>query len=294
MATTVGQAFRQFSTNVEIGNRQIGLVSARRKNVVAALRSQLSLLQDEPSKLIGSYDRHTLTRYLSEADVDVMVVLHYGNNDAWYSPTGTVKALDRFKAILDAAYPTTYKRRDRNCIRMQFSEFKLDVVPAFRWQGGYYKIPDSVRQQWVSTNPLHFAEKISKINRSMDGTFVPLMKMVKAWNRSAGWPIRSFHLECLMYSHFQFYAQSYTYPSMLTLFFEALPGYLSRPSYDPVVSDRVDTYLSNNATVTRRHIAMIKANAAAAAAREAYQDSYAPTAIMKWKALMGEFFPAYG
>jgi hypothetical protein len=294
MATTVEQAFRQFSSNLEIRDRQIGLVSDRRRNVVSALRRELSLLQDEPSKLIGSYDRHTLTRYLSEADVDVMVILHYGHNEGWYTPSGTTRALDRFKAILDSAYPSTSKRRDRNCIRMEFSEFKLDVVPTFRWRGGYYKIPDSVRQEWVDTNPLAFAEKITQVNTRMDRTFVPLIKMVKGWNREVGWPIQSFHLECMMHDHFRHHVQGYTYPSMLTLFFEALPGYLSRPSYDPVMGDRVDTYLDNNATVTRRHVAMLRATAAVAAARAASQDSYAPTAITKWKSLMGTFFPTYG
>lgn len=269
-------------------------MSDRRKNVVSWLSQGLTLHSTEPSKLIGSYDRHTLTRYLSEADVDVMVVLHYGHNKGWHTPDGTIKALDRFKAILDVAYPTTHKRRDRNCIRMDFSEFKVDVVPAFSWKGGYYEIPDSVRRKWVNTNPFAFAQKVSEINQDMDQTFVPSIKMVKGWNRKAGGLFRSFHLECMMHDRFQYYVEGYTYPSMLNMFFEALPGYLSRPFYDPVMGDRVDTYLNNTATVTRRRIAMLRAHAAAVAAREAFQDSYAPTAIGKWKALMGEFFPAYG
>ena len=79
MATTIDQAFREFSPNLKITNRQVSLLSERRKNVVAALRRKLSL-HPESSKLIGSYDRRTMTRYLSEGDVDVMVVLHYGEN----------------------------------------------------------------------------------------------------------------------------------------------------------------------------------------------------------------------
>jgi hypothetical protein len=77
---------------------------------------------------------------------------------------------------------------------MQFSEFRLDVVPAFKYDGDYYSIPDSVRQVWVDTDPFTFAERITTVNTNMGGTFVPLIKMVKAWNRNVGWPIRSFHL----------------------------------------------------------------------------------------------------
>lgn len=295
MATTIWQAFQEFSSNLEITNYQTGLVSDRRKNVVETLKRRLSLLPEE-SKLIGSYDRHTLIRYLSEADVDVMVILHYGNNQAWYTHEGTIKALDCFREILDTAYPNTHKRRDRNCITMNFLEFRLDVVPAYSWEGGYYKIPDSIRQEWVPTNPLAFSNAITTVNKNMGGSFVPLIKMVKAWNRDVGWPIRSFHLECMMYNRYQIYNEGYTYPSMLKFFFEDLPAYLTGASYDPIMHDRVDTYLDNYAQKTQREIAIEKANAAARAVAEAYayQEEYPSIAIKQWKSLMGEFFPSYG
>lgn len=293
MATTIKQAFSEYQSNLEITDRQVGLVSARRKNVVLAIQKKLSLHPDE-SKLIGSYDRQTLIRYLSEGDVDIMVILHYGNNKGWDNSEGTIKALDRFKAILDEEYPDTKKHRDQNCISMRFSEFILDIVPAFSIEGGYFKIPDSIRKQWVPTNPIKFAEKITAVNKNMDGTFVPLIKMVKGWNRNVGWPIQSFHLECIMYNRYSSYTQSYTYSSMLKYFFDNLPGYLSGSSYDPVMGDRVDTYLDNAAVKTKRQIAIEKAQAASAIATEAYQEKYPSVAIREWKSLFGEFFPAYG
>lgn len=296
MATTINQSFKEFASNLEIKDRQVGLVAERRKNVVDALAQKLTLHPGEPSKLIGSYDRNTLTRYLSEGDVDVMVVFHYGENKQWDCPEGTTKCLDRFKDILDAAYPDTKKWRDRNCICMQFSEFLLDVVPAFKNDGGYYKIPDSIRQLWLPTNPFGFADKITTVNQTMEHVFVPLIKMVKGWNREVGRPIHSFHLECMMYNRYCSYTRGYSYSSMLQLFFQDLPGYLATATYDPVMSDRVDGYLDNAAQVTQRQIAIGKAQKAAEKSKEAYEDEekYPSVAIGEWKALMGEFFPAYG
>jgi hypothetical protein len=175
------------------------------------------------------------------------------------------------------------------------------VVPSFAIGGvehiSYYTIPDSIRRQWVATNPFTFAEKITQVNNTMGGSFVPLIKMVKGWNREVGSPISSFHLECLMYERYSSYTQGYTYPSMLKVFFENLPGYLSQPIYDPVMGDRVDTYLDNNAVKTKRRIAIEKAQSAKAAAAEAFEDQekYHPSvSIGEWKALLGEFFPSYG
>jgi hypothetical protein len=275
VATTISQAFREYASNLELYDRQQSLVAQRRANVVSALRRRLSLHTEE-SKVIGSWDRHTLTRFLSEGDVDVMVILDHYSHQHWDTPSGTISALDRFKSILDDAYTTTLTRRDRNCITMHFNEFRLDVVPAFK-NVGHYRIPDSIRRQWVRTDPFTFAQRLTTVNTIMDGTFVPLIKMVKGWNREVGWPIRSFHLECLLYDHFRRYAKAFTYPFMLKMFLEALPISLAVACYDPVEGDRVDTYLDEGGRRTRSG-AISKARVAAKAAAEAYedQDNYPP------------------
>ncbi len=295
MATTIDGAFAQYKSNLEITDRQETLVSTRRSSVVDALAAKLTL-HPERSQLIGSYDRHTLTRYLKEGDVDVMVVLNYGDNKGWDTPDGTAQALDRFKAILDASHPSTPKRRDRHCITMQFAEFRLDVVPAFRFTDGHYTIPDTYRRKWLETEPTTFATRMTAVNKAMEGKFIPLVKMVKGWNRNQGWPIASFHLECLMHDKYKTYVKGFTYSSMLKVFFDELPVRLANPVYEPVHGERVDGYMDEGSP-TRRSTAIAKARVAAAKSAEALLDEtkYGPAvAIPEWKALLGEFYPSYG
>lgn len=295
MATTIKESFRQYASNLNITNRQSTVVTNCKNNVVRVLGAKLTL-HDEKARVIGSWDRDTLTRYLTEGDVDLMVVLHHGENKGWDSADGTVNALRRFKAILDEAYPKTPCRVDRSCVTMKLSEFRLDVVPAFKFTDGTYRIPDTYQKRWVSTDPIKFASAITAVNKNMGGSFVPLIKMVKGWNRNVGWPIRSFHLECMLYNHYWNYTQSYTYNSTLNVFFSKLPGYLRTASYDPITGERVDTYLDNDALVTDRSKAIAKAEKAAKLATEAIgdEDKYPIVAIGEWKDLFGEFFPAYG
>lgn len=295
MATTIDTAFAQYKATLELTDRQEGLVSTARTNVVAALAAEIAL-GAERSQLIGSYDRHTLTRYLSEGDVDVMVTLGYPANEAWNTPAGATHALDKFKAVLDAAYPSTPKRRDRHCITMHFTEFRLDLVPAFKYEDGHYTIPDSVLGRWIETDPIAFAGLITSRNKAMGGCFVPLIKMVKGWNRQNGWPIGSFHLECLMYAHCLGYAQAYTLPSLLNAFFHALPALLAAPVFEPTRGERVDGYMDAGSP-TRRSTAIAKAQTAALKSAEATKDEtvYGPAvSINEWKALLGDFFPSYG
>jgi hypothetical protein len=293
MATTVKQSFKKYASNLELTDRQQETVSNCRQNVTNTLAKVLTLHPDEKPKVIGSWDRYTLTRYLSEADVDVMVILHYSKHKEWDSAAGTTAALDKFKQILQDKYPKTTMRRDTNCVTMALSNFRLDVVPAFKHVNGYYRIPDTSRGKWVSTNPFKFADLMSQVNTNMSSSFKPLIKMVKGWNRDEGWPIKSFHLESIMYYRYSAYTQDYTYSSMLAMFFKHLPSYLRVACYDPVTNDRLDGYLDGG---NRRQTAIAKAEQAAKLSAQAfeYEDSNPEAAIKIWKVLLGEFFPAYG
>jgi hypothetical protein len=295
LATTIQNAFNEYKSNLEITERQTELISNRRKSAISAIKKAITLHHNE-SNLIGSYDRNTLIRYLSEGDVDVMVILHYGDNKIYHTNEGASRILTKIKNILEETFPAVNKRIDRNCVRMKYSEFILDIVPAFSFTDATFRIPDSVRQQWLKTDPVKFAEKTTSVNKNMDGCFIPLIKMIKGWNRENGFPLKSFHLECMMLDRYKDYTQGYTYPSMIKVFFENINSYLLLPTYDPITLDRVDLYLDNNAQVSKRDIAIKLAKKAAADSKEAFedQDKYPSIAVGEWKALLGSFFPSYG
>lgn len=301
MATTVTQSFADFATNTNITDRQVQKVSNCRYNVVDKLKAEVTLWSDQESLLIGSYDRDTMPRYLSRGDVDVMVILDGTLHNDWYAPNGTVYALQKFLKVLSDAFSGTPCAIDRNCVTMELTEFRLDVVPAFALKDGSYRIPDTHRHAWLPTQPKQFGERITAINKNMDGTFVPLVKMIKAWN--AQWTttrIRSFHLECMIAHACAQYTQRYTYSSLAKAVFASLASYLAGAIYDPISGDRLDEYLDNGTQPTDRVTLVRRTQAAAKAAEEAENmgnyngGMYAKTAIDQWKALFGEFFPAYG
>lgn len=296
MATSVKQAFNEYAKNLNITDKQEKIVSNCRTNVVKKISQELSLHTEQTSKLIGSYDRDTMIRYLNEGDVDILVVLHYGENSGWDNKEGVTKALNKFKSILSSTYPDTQCNIDRNCVTMKLSQFRFDVVPAFRYKQGYYTIPDTYRGDWLKTDPISFSHEITRINKNMDGCFIPLVKMIKGWNREFTKTLRSFHLECMMINHYKSYTQSYTYNSMIKVFFSNLASYLNSPSYDPITGDRVDLYIDNGSLGNSRNQFVARAQKAFKQADEAFSDSetYPSVAIDEWKNLLGTFFPAYG
>ena len=96
----------------------------------------------------------------------------------------------------------------RRCVTVEFEKrnptadeegkvISNDAVPAYDC-GDYYEIPDRILGKWIKSNPEVHKEESTAKNKEMNGKWVPLVKMLKRWNRSAGKPISpSFLIEVM-------------------------------------------------------------------------------------------------
>lgn len=169
-------------------------------------------------------------------------------------------------------------------VKQSFREYASNLELTDRQQQKVSNCRENVTKALAKELTLH--SERSKVIGSMDGNFKPLIKMVKGWNRDEGWPIKSFHLEAMMYHRYHSYTQSYTYASMLALFFEDLPTYLAYACYDPVTNDRLDNYL-NVGTKRQQVIAKAQQAAQLSAQALAFENTNEEQAIKIWKVLLG-------
>ena len=152
--------------------------------------------------LTGSYRRQTLIGPLKRADVDIVVVL-----DRDCKQRGPRAVLELVKKALLVEYPKTPEiSRNGQAVTITFSDFIIDVVPAFvrpwwTWDDGW-DICDSGSDRWIATNPKRHVEISAGANRLHGGQLVPRIKQLKAWNRTVGEPLCSFHVEALAWSIF--------------------------------------------------------------------------------------------
>lgn len=193
------QAFEQLRRNLELTGLQEKTVAARQSNIRDAVADQLTVVGDF---LTGSYRRHTLIGPLKTADVDIVVVLdrRYKNR----SPRAVLELVR--KALLVEYTRTPAISRNGQAVTVTFADFIVDVVPAFvrpwwTWDEGW-EICDSGSDSWIKINPKKHVEISATANRSHGGHLVPRIKQLKAWNRTVGEPLRSFHLEALAWSIF--------------------------------------------------------------------------------------------
>jgi len=289
MPRTVAQGFDEYRSRLEITDLQASMVSTRQQNVRDVAKKELVVLDDF---LTGSYMRNTMIAPLANADIDIFFVL----SSEYYKADGQQYLLDKMRDVLKKTYTTPQVSRNGQAVTIFFKDFEVDVVPAFYRQGGGYFIADAILNRWIPTDPKMHIDLWSQANKAHDYTLIPLLKMLKGWNKKNGSSLRSFHLECLGLKVLEGYAITY-YPSALSYFFGNAPAWIKRPlldpagvGYNPYVGEYLDTNDKIIDMINRLETAYTRARKAEEyAAKAKIEDAY-----YYWRLIFDDYFPAYG
>ncbi len=285
MATTITQGFTTLSSRLALTGLQQDTVALRQKSVRSAVAGKLDTLD---SFLTGSYRRSTLIAPLSAADVDIVVVL-----DPKYHPSGARNVLERTKNALLSRYETPKVSRNGQAVTITFKDFTVDVVPALQRRGGGYLICNSGTNTFISTDPKRHVDLAAERNRAHNGDLVPVVKMLKSWNRSNSTTFRSFHLEVLAWQVFN-NVNLRSYPAAVRYFFDKSRATIGRPLEDPAgYGGNIASYLTvGNQRLLVSHLDTALARALHAERHEAAGNTR--LAFGEWRKVFGDKFPAYG
>ena len=291
MPTTAAESFSQFKSNLEVTDPQSSTLSTRQQSVRASLAGGMDVID---SFLTGSYARSTMIAPLSEADIDIFMVLdpkyywHYNNQNG-----GCAGLLDLAKRTLLKTYTRTPDiSRNGHAVTIRFDDFIVDVVLGFNRTGGGYIMANSITNSWLETDPKKHVALMSDANKRHHGMLVPLIKMIKAWNKTHGSYFRSFHLEVLALSILNNVSIT-DFPSGIRFYFDKARELVKYQNPDPAgYGDDVGKYL------TSRETASYKFQDAYQRALRAEQfgnnSFYIRSAVDEWRNLFSNYFPAYG
>ena len=287
MARTILESFRKLKANFEITELQKSTLSTRQQNVRKAVEKEL-IVSD--SFLTGSYSRHTMIAPLKEADVDIFVVL----DSDYYEQNGQTNLLDKVRRVLLKTYPDTPRiSRNGQAVTITFTDFKVDVVPAFYREGEGFLIPNSITKRWISTNPKVHVEIMNNENEAHDGDLVPIVKMIKGWNRNINHAFVSFYLELLAVNIFK-NVTILDYPSGMRYFFDKGREKIKYKVKDPVNYGENINPLDTVSTVKDAVNRFENAYKLAKNAEDDARNGYTAAAIEEWRGIFGDYFPSYG
>jgi len=294
MATTITSSFQKLKENLEITGLQTSTVSTRQNNVRDVIKKDLSVLD---SFLTGSYSRSTMIAPLKEADVDIFVVLDskYFHNYNNAQNGGQAGLLDLLKRTLRKTYTETPDiSRNGQAVTIRFTDFMVDVVPAFNRQGGGYLIPNAISQNWISTDPKKHVEIVANSNKAHNGDFVPLVKMIKAWNKNNNKYFSSFHLEVLALSILNNVTIS-DFPSGMRFFFDKARDLITKQNPDPAgYGGDVGSYINTQEKIKEAVSKFELAYNRVIKAEDFANRGYIKDAVDLWIKIFGDYFPAYG
>lgn len=287
MPTSISAGFQVFCSNLEITDRQAPVVATRQQGVRDAVASGFEVLD---TFLTGSYARDTLISPLEKADVDLFTVL----SSRYYQNHTPQSLLDAVREHLRKTYPKSPRvSKNGQAVTITFTDFIVDVVPAFNRQGGGYLIPNANSGNWISTDPKRHIELWSEANGVHDGDLIPLIKMLKAWNRAHSERFRSFHLEALAVKIFTGVTIS-NFPSGIRFFFTKAQSATTFTLPDPAgYGGDVGAYMTGDLLAAANQ-SLLRAEGWALEAEAAIVDDRIDLAFDKYRMLFGDYFPAYG
>jgi hypothetical protein len=287
LATTINQSFLQFKSNLEITGLQTETVSIRHNNVRDAITKYM---EGPESFLTGSYSRNTMIAPLKQADIDVFIVLKAN----YYRSDGQAYLLDKVKETLKNTYTTPKISRNGQAITITFSDFTVDVIPAFYRQGGGFIIPNTITSKWIETDPKKHITISSEQNKKHNGMLVPLVKMIKCWNKNINFHFSSFHLEVMAQQLLSEVTIS-DFPSGVRYFLDKGREYVKKKNPDPAgYNDDVGGYINTTDKINESFSRFTTAYNRAIKAETFARDGKIQDAVDEWRKIFGSQFPAFG
>lgn len=290
---TVEEAFEKFRQRLELSETEKQDAIRRHNDVRECIRAGFDIERDF---LTGSYARHTKTKPLK--DVDIFFCL--GEKDRHWRGKPPAEVLNAFEKCLAEKYGADNVDPGRRCVTVEFEKrnptadeegkvLSNDAVPAYELED-CYEIPDRDLGKWIKTDPDIHKEKSTAKNKDCGGKWVPLVKMLKRWNRSADKPIApSFLIEVMALELVD--PPFTTYPGEVRRFFAAALGGIMKDWPDPAgfgppVSDQMTEDKRSKAAEALR-----AAEVKAARAVRLEQQGKTGEALALWREIMGKYFP---
>lgn len=272
----IEESHQEHAESVTITDRQGRNMEQRKETVVGHLEDDGFHVKE--SSIYGSVLQGTATGPLDdETDVDILVVLDEEEHGEWAKDgKGTRNALRAVKRTLQKKYPNQEVYIDRSVVAVEFSDFKVEVTPAFEYSeannpeepgdpatvGGLelpfqprgrddpnqgYVIPDTYGEEsWTGTNPRKFQSMYEAVNKNNNGKLQQVAVTAKKWNEKNGKPVSSFHMVNMAYRYFQEDAPANASTTEhMHRFFRRLPDYMQSETREPVYQERLDKGMSS-------------------------------------------------
>jgi predicted nucleotidyltransferase len=186
-----------YSYYLKRNSDEVGKINRSKESLLAQLDNELGHLISRRF-IFGSYDRDTiLPRSIDKnSDIDLMVIFNHTDYErtpetyrSWLKRFADKYYKDRYGSVVVKSFPT---------VTIRLNNINFDLVPAKEEQGFFYGttiyIPDKLNG-WQATDPNDVKLQLTEANTRYNSVVRPIIRLLKAWNCSNGFPYDSYELE---------------------------------------------------------------------------------------------------
>ena len=215
----------------------------------------------------------------------------------------SILVLNRVKTALGKLhhYKRAAVKRNYQAVSLSLTshDWTFDLVPAVpvktpQGKVKYFLIPDG-SGQWMRTDPRKDADLVTKTNARQNQKLLPVIRMLKVWNRRTSKPrLASFLFEVYVLRSFSTVPAMESAPQAVAQFFRECPTLLNGPCPSPA---GLGTDLDADLSADKRGRVIAAMHVVAKISQEALrheQKGEQAQAIACWRKVFGERFPAHG
>lgn len=281
--------FSQFRDNIAVSNAAD--ISTKYANITTRLNKDFWDSDSDTAHTlqIGSYGRRTAIDGVSDLDMAFSIPKAKFDHYKSLGSDGPKTMLDDVKASLRKRYDNGTKIKvDGQVVGVFFSNYHVEVLPAYEDSDGNFTHGDTNTGTWKLTKPRPEIEAVNKLNSETNWNLKNACKMLRAWRNHVGLKMGGLLIDTLVYNFFDERneydeATFKDYPQMFVDLFTYL-GDLAEQDYwwAPGSNQRVKCKTKFQP----------KAKKAAKRCQEAIDATEESKKVKHWKKVFGRKFPA--
>ena len=180
----VSSTFQEFLQNLAIDNKEE--ISNRYGEITKVLNIKYRNTESKTlnSLKVGSYGRFTAIK--SIFDLDMVYILPWTEYERFKNGRQSA-LLQEVKKTIQSRYPKTDMRGDGQVVVISFTNYQIEVLPAFEYEDGSFLYPDTNDGgSWKTTKPRLEINAISDLHQAKNQNLRTLCKMIRSWKNYHG------------------------------------------------------------------------------------------------------------
>jgi hypothetical protein len=281
--------FSEFLDNLKVSNTDE--ISTKYCNITARLNRDLWDTESDTahSLQIGSYGRRTAIDGIS--DLDMVFELPEENYERYKKLDGNGPSvmLQEVRQSLLKRYPTSDVKADGQVVCVNFSGYRVEVLPAFVDANGDYIHGDTNNGgSWKLTKPRPEIRAVNELNVKTNYSLKDCCKMLRAWKNQVGVGMGGLLIDTLTYNFFVAHEGHHNstcsdYPELMVSLFTYLGEQPNDQEYWAAPG--------SGQRVKRKAKFQPKAKKAAARCQEAVDEPDEKKRANIWRKVFGKRFP---